>query len=1177
MLRNLLAFELKYHFRQSTFIIAALIFFLLGMTAVHGGFGNDVYKNGPFSISNVIGLLSLCSIFAATLLCANVVLRDTAYRMDAILFASSVKKLPYFLTRLLGLLAAVFLILCCAAAGMAAGSFFVPGDELGPFNVIYFIQPLLVLGLPNVLFCCAFIFGVGLLTQNARAVYAAGVLLYVLYWIGAIVGDSPLLATSSPGVDGPGAAALVSDPFGLSIFFYETRTWTAVQRNTELFPLKDVFLLNRLVWSGIAVLIMFFSYKFFRFQVKLPVASKKNKRSTGQAASIAYRAMPVHPQGFTYQWKAFCSQMKLEAVSLFRHIPFMVMLILWIFMYVIETKDTLFGGPYSIRSYPATSIILQELYSIKPAMLLIIFYAAELMWRERGANIQSLVYSTPVSNFVPWAAKLVALGILIAVIITANIGIGIGLQLFSGYDQLDPASYVTLYYYSGLPLLLFGILVFFIMSFTSNKYLAMLLCLLVAGILLFSPRIGIEHYLLRYASVPEMFNSSMNRFGHYAGAFNWYMLYWSGLAVVLSLISIALWQNNRQLSLGQRIRTAGREWQTAGKVIFMLGLFVWIGTGTWIYYQTNIVGKYKSRFAQKDWRLDYEKKYRGIAGVYQPVIKDVKTIVELFPAEQMYTVKGIYRIKNESSSPVTTLWLGIDPEVSSAVFSIASAKEGLHDHVFNEWRYDLTTPMLPGTETEIRFSLKAIRSGFVPFNNEHSVVENGSYIELEKYLPFLGYNDRYESADKLARKKKELPEVAAPLPADSVYHRVNYETTISTAADQLVVTVGELQKKWKEGGRNYFHYKTSGPSAFMFALSSARYAGQQEHYKGITLNVFYQPGHAFNVPAIMQGMKDALDYGTTHFSPYQSKQLSVAEIPQYRGAATAYPGVIFSAENISFLSDFRDTAKVNQAYAITTHETAHQWWGVKFEPAALPGNKLLTESLAKYTEAMIIEHRFGKMHLSKYLRADSRLYAVYRSMEDDEMSLDSAVGQPFVYYQKGGLALYAIKESIGEEKVTRALQSLLVKHDEPGFKAKPSDLKNGLLQDATPLQAALINDQLSRMITWDLKLSLLECKPLPGGRYSVTAEVNIIKNNGRYHSSNPVHVDDEMDIAVFEYQPERWNRNTHPLYLQKHHFTNGKTRLTMIVNRKPATVAIDPYGYVLDENPADNIVTIRDN
>jgi ABC-2 type transport system permease protein len=1175
MLRKLLAFELRYHFRQVTFIIAALIFFLLGMAAVHGGFGSEVYKNGPFSISNVIGLLSLCSIFASTLLCANVVLRDTAYKMDAILFTSSVKRLPYFLTRLLGLLTAVFIILCCAAVGMAAGSFLVSPEELGPFNFIYFIQPLLVLGLPNILFSSAFIFGVGLLTQNARAVYAAGVLLYVLYWIGSIVGNSPLLANSSLSVDGPGTVALLSDPFGLSVFFFETRTWTAVQRNTQLFPLQGVFLFNRLLWSGIGLLILLLSYRLFRFQLKLPAASKKDKRSSRQVAPVPYRSIPVHPQGARYQWKAFRSQMKLEAVSLFRHIPFMVMLILWVFMYAIETRDSLFGGPYSIRSYPATSMILQELRSIKPAMLLIIFYAAELIWRERGANVQALVYSTPIRNFVPWAAKMVALGILIAVIITANIGIGIGLQLSSGYSQLELASYATLYYYSGLPLLLFAVLVVFIMSFTSNKYLGMLFCLLVAGLILFSPRIGIEHYLLRYASVPDMFNSSMNGFGHYAGAFNWYMLYWSGLAIVLSLISIALWQNNRQLSFIQRVKTAGREWQTAGKIIFVLGLFVWIGAGIWIYHQTNIIGKYKNRFAQKDWRLDYEKKYKGIADVYQPIIKDVKTIVDLFPDEQTYTVKGTYRLKNESTAPVTTLWLGTDPEVSSADFSIASAKEGLYDKEFNEWRYDLITPLLPGKETEIHFSLKAVRSGFVPFNNEHSVVENGSYIELEKYLPFLGYNDRYESGDKVARKKWGLPEEPIALSPDTIYHRVNYETTISTAAGQQVVTVGELQKEWKEGNRNYFHYKTTEPSAFMFALSSARYAIQKENYKGITLSILYQPGHTYNVPAIMQGMKDALDYGSAHFSPYLHKHLTLAELPQYRGAATAYPGVIFSAENINFLSDFSDTTKVNQAYAITTHETTHQWWGAMFEPAASPGNKLLTESLAKYTEAMIIEHRFGKMHLRNYLQADSRLYAIYRSMEDDEMPLDSAVGQPFVYYQKGGLAMYAIKESIGEEKITHALQNLLVKHNEPGFKANPVDLKKELCKDATPAQTALIDDQLSRMITWNLKLKLLECKPLPDGRFSVTVQATIEKNNGRYHSFKPVPVNDDIDIAVFEQQPELWNRATQPLYLQKHHFTGGETKLTIIVNKRPGAVGIDPYSYMLEENIQDNVLLIK--
>ncbi|OJW03639.1 MAG: hypothetical protein BGO52_15770 [Sphingobacteriales bacterium 44-61] len=1174
MLSSLLRFELKYHFRQITFKIAAIIFFLLGMIATRGGFGNEVYKNSPYAITNITGLLSLCSIFAATLFCASVVLRDSHYKMDAIIYSTSVKRFPYFMTKLSGLFIAVFLILCFTTAGVFIGSFMLPEDELGKTVIYYFIQPLLTFGVPNVFLSCALIFCVGLLTDNARAVYAAGVLLFVLYWVGSVLGNSPLLATSSLNPDGPGTLSLLADPFGLSAFFSETRSWTVAQKNAHLFALDGTFLLNRLLWAGFALVLLILSYRFFRFEVKLPAAGK-NKRPLKAVAVIPYRSIAVDPQGLAYYWKAFCSQLKLETISVFRHIPFMVMMTLWIFMYAMETKDTLFGGPYSIRSYPSTSLLLQELRSIKPAMLLIIFYAAELIWRERTVNMQALVYGTPVKNVVPWAAKTAALGILIAAIITANIGIGIGLQLSNGYTRLEFLRYASLYYYSGFPLLLFAVLVVFIMSLTSNKYLGMLICLFITAFLLFSPRLGIDHYLLRYASVPELLYSAMNGFGHYARAFNWYMLYWSGLALILSLATIALWQNSRQLNLRLRLSATGSQWGKPGKLFLLAGILIWTGAGSWVYYQTNIIGRYKNKLAQQEWQLEYEKKYKQLADIYQPVIKAVKTTVDLYPDQQMYTVKGTYRLRNESSAPITALWLGTDPEVSSASFTVPSSKEGVQDKHFNEQRYDLTTPLLPGKEMEIRFSLQAIRSGFMPFNNEHSVVENGSYIELEKYLPFLGYNDRYESDDKTARRKKGLPETPALSSVDTIYHLVDYETIISTKADQQIITIGELQKQWKDGDRHYFHYKTTQPSNFMFAFSSAKYASIKEEYKGIALNIYYQPGQTYNLPAIMQGMKDALDYNTEHFGPYPYKQLALAEIPQYRGAATSYPGAMFSVENINFMSNYSDTTKVNQAYAITAHETAHQWWGARFQPAAAAGNKLLTESLAKYIEDIVLERRFGKMYLRNYLQTDNRLYSILRSMYEDEMPLDSATGQPFVHYQKGSLAMYALKENLGEEKLTHALQSLWTKHAAPGPKAKPEHLKQELYKDASPAQAILINELLSKMIIWSMKLSLIECKQLPDGRFSLTVQVNIVKNNGRYHSFKPLPIDDDITIAVFEQQPEDWGRYTQPLHLQTYHFTNGETRLTMIVNKKPASVIIDPYGYMPEETQQDNIITIK--
>ncbi len=126
-----------------------------------------------------------------------------------------------------------------------------------------------------------------------------------------------------------------------------------------------------------------------------------------------------------------------------------------------------------------------------------------------------------------WAAKCATLGVLIAMLVMINIGIGISLQLSNGYFHFQVPIYLSLFYYSSLPLFLFAILTLLIQTLTPNKYLGMLLNFGVAALILFSQRMGIEHYLLRFATVPDMNYSDMNGFGHYTKAFHLYMVYWT--------------------------------------------------------------------------------------------------------------------------------------------------------------------------------------------------------------------------------------------------------------------------------------------------------------------------------------------------------------------------------------------------------------------------------------------------------------------------------------------------------------------------------------------------------------------------------------------------------------------------------------------------------------------------
>ncbi len=1169
MLISLLKFELRYHFKQVSFQIACLLFLMLGIfTMAKGSFGGpDVYKNSAYVSTYIISFLSLFSIFSGTLFCANVVLRDHMYKMESVIYTASINRSSYFIVRLLGLFIAVFGHLCFAVLGLLIGSFFVESANLGSFNLSYYLQPLLVFGLPNVLLSISCLFCTALLTKNVRAIYAAGVLLYIIYMVASILGNSPLFATSTLKVNNPSILPFLSDPYGMTSFFTETKKWPDAVKNYQLLPVTGVFLANRLIWLGVSGLIIMISYTFFNFRLSTQKQSRKKNKETSKPIKVPFKHFNVHPNGFNYSFMSFSSQFKLELISLFKHIPFMVMLLLWLFVFGVELKDALFNGAYGIHAYPTTGFILEEIRSMNFGLILIIFYAAELVGREKSAKIEALIYSTPVRGGILWGAKCLTLGILVMVLVTLNIGIGMGVQLANGYYEFELLNYFTLYYYSAFPLVLFVVLIVFIQNLADNKYLGLLLNMIVVMLFLFAPQFGISHFMLRFAAVPDLQFSYFNEFGHYASAFNWYMLYWLGLAIIIGLVTVGMWQSSVQRTFFNRLRAIPKSISKA-RFIFALGLVIWLGSGAFIYRQTNIIGNYKSKQAILDWRINYEKKYAALADLPQPIIKAVKTKVDLLTNEGVYLVEGTYQLKNETSKPISKVWVSLDRSVNYFEVAIPNGEKQEQDKLFNQQFIILKKPLAPNAQITMQFKLKIIRDGFVQFNSENSLSSNGTYIELEKYVPHFGYDEGFAIEDKLARKKAGLPVKVPVLAPSNIYHLIDLETTISTALDQQVVTVGTLQKSWVANERRYFSYKTLQPINFMFALSSAHYEVKQEKHNGIALSIYYQKGQEYNLNSMMKGIKDAIDYCSANFGPYPLKQFVMAEIPQYRGAATAYPGVVFSAEKLNFLSNYSDPNKVDQSYAITSHEVSHQWWANKLNPADVAGRAMLTESFAKYTEAMLIERAFGKMYLKNYLQLDNQIYFANRNPGEKEQAMAKAIDQGYVYYQKGGVNMYAVKEVIGEKELNNVLRKLVNSHENPNPKATTDDFMR-LLNEVVPAnQQKFIDDSFNQVVDYAINMKVLSCKLLKDGNYQVELQVNVgLNKQGINKALEP---DMDIDIALFDLPKPLWDNTTKPIYLMKHRVNKFETRLTVIVNKKPKMAIADPYCYLLDANLEDN-------
>ena len=116
MLMSIFRFELKYLSGQLIFMGAFAVCIFLGMMAPQGSYGGgDVHKNAPYSITVVISLISLFSVFISTLLTANVVLKNSEHQTEALIFATSVTKTTYLTGQFSALFLTMVFLMCSAA------------------------------------------------------------------------------------------------------------------------------------------------------------------------------------------------------------------------------------------------------------------------------------------------------------------------------------------------------------------------------------------------------------------------------------------------------------------------------------------------------------------------------------------------------------------------------------------------------------------------------------------------------------------------------------------------------------------------------------------------------------------------------------------------------------------------------------------------------------------------------------------------------------------------------------------------------------------------------------------------------------------------------------------------------------------------------------------------------
>jgi len=1196
MLSEIFRFEIRYHMRQLVFYVCLVLFFLLTFGAVTsdsvqiGGSIGNVNRNAPFVIMQFLLVMSVFSVFTTTAFVSNAALRDFELGTDALFFSSPIKKRDYLLGRFAGSFVVSLLIYLGVVGGIMIGSFmpWLETERIGSFTLTPYLYSMVVLIAPTVLVVGAVFFSIAALTRSVTATYASAVAF--------LVGDIVASNVAGNSLEQERLAALF-DPFGLNAFDIATRYWTVAERNSDVLRLEGVFLWNRLIWIGVAILVSAFTMWKFRFETGTRKAQKKRKKGEkaeqpgrGQAPSPLAadaltrtgQALVLHGPGSWFV--QFRSTIRLELSGILRSVPFIIILVLG--MVNVVGGAVFAGSLFDTKIYPVTGVMLRAIDNsfLLFALIIVTFYAGEIVWRERQAKLSEVTDATPVPSSAVWSGKLIALYLIVALLLVMAMLATVSVQTAKGYHNYEFALYGKgLFLETMLPMMMIATLAFVLQIVTNNKYVGFLGMLLYFVSLPVLPAMHLEHNLYRFAQAPPTPYSDMNGYGHFVAPLVWFNLYWALFCGLLVLAGHLLWLRGTDSAVRMRLRIAAGRFGAAAKVALASLLVAFVSTGSYIYYNTNILNHYRTSDEVEKRSAEYEKRFKRYERMALPKITDAQVDVDLYPERRAYSVRGSYQIINRNGAPIEELHVTLNPDVTRSSVSIPGATVKSADATYGYTIYRLTPPLAAGATLPMRFTVEVEHHGFVNGTADTDVVANGTFINNFGSFPHLGYLTGGELQDRNKRKKYGLAPVQRYPKIDDPFARninqltaesdwMNLDTTVSTSPDQIAIAPGYLQKEWTANGRRYFRYKTTSPILGFWSYLSARYTVKRDRWNDVPIEIYYEARHPYNVQRMVDGVKRSLDYYTANFSPYQHKQVRILEFPSYARFAQSFPNTIPFSESIGFIADLRDKSAIDYVFYVTAHEVGHQWWAHQVIGAQVQGTTMITETLAQYSALMVMEKEYGRDKMRKFLRHELNGYLRGRGGElVAEMPLMLVENQPYVHYRKGSLVMYALRDFIGEENVNAALSNVIgawAFHGPPYVRTM--EMIDQFQRVTPPERQSMIHELFETITLYDNKAAEVKSTRLPDGKYRVTMTVESKKLRADgMGKETAVPIDDWIDIGVLAEGPKKKD-DQKVLFLEKRRITQAKSTFEVVVSEKPAKAGIDPLNKLIDRNPEDN-------
>ncbi|HTA65479.1 MAG TPA: ABC transporter permease subunit, partial [Xanthomonadaceae bacterium] len=823
--REIFGFELRQQLKSPLFWMVAFVLAALAFTAVGsdhvrigGGIGNT-NRNAPYVVVELLADFTLFGLFLIPLFVAGAALRDFDAGTAELFFATPMSRSAYLNGRLAAGFAASIAMMAMIAIGMLIGVLmpWVDPARIGPTSWAAYAYAFGVIVLPTLFFLSTMLFLLATLTRSMLTTYIGVIGFFVLFTIAGV-------ATSN--VEHLTLGAVI-DPSGISAFELATRYWSANDRNTKLPEIAGVILANRVLCVALGGLMLAAALALFRLDREgLRLWKRRGKLVDSApgpvAATIALPAVSLRTNA-SARWTQFLKLVGFDMRGALGGVPFLIMLAFGLFNLggSLWLDDTFFGT----KVYPVTHLMNEAMdgsYNFM-LMIIVIFYAGELVWRERSGRISEVTDAFPLPDWIPLLSKLVALASVIAIFLLAGCAECAIYQASRGYFQFEPGLYLANVALTLLFFLLIGALALFLQVISNNKFLGYLLAVVFMVSRIALRQLDFDHHLYNYSSAPDAPYSDMNGYGHFLAGHLWFSAYWTSFATALLVIASLFWARGTAQGWKERTRIARQRFGTPARTLLAGSLLAFVGLGGWIYYNTNVINQYIPGDLARQRQADYEKRYRKYRNLPQPKITDVKVDVDIYPHDRKVDIRGHYVLANRSGQPITDLHVLMPVDgITRATMTFAPHEVVSDDRINGYTIYRLKQPLQPGATMHFDFDVQYWSRGFRNTPDDIHVVDNGTFFDSLTF-PHFGYNERNELTDRNDRRKFGLGAPhRMPKIDDAAAHQFNlmccdadwvaFETTVSTVPDQIALAPGYLEKEWTadtpdHGRRRYFHYR----------------------------------------------------------------------------------------------------------------------------------------------------------------------------------------------------------------------------------------------------------------------------------------------------------------------------------------------------------------------------------